>query len=327
MMARMKLQMDSMTWLLLAVIAAASFFPCQGTWALASEHLTTFMIGLLFFMHGARLSREAVLAGAMHWRLHLTVLAFTFLVFPILGLLCKPLLLQFLPPDLYLGILFLCVLPSTVQSSIAFTAVARGNVPAAICSASASNLFGIFISPLWVSMVISSHNDSQASLDAVWKITEQLLLPFIVGQCLRPWLLNWLEKNRDVLRKVDQSSILLVVYVAFSEAVNQGVWKQLPWTVLLQLFAVCAVLLAMIMLLTTYASRKFRFSEADEITVVFCGSKKSLASGVPMAKVLFSVHTVGMILLPLMLFHQLQLMVCSLLAQHYAKRGDHGSGS
>jgi len=319
-MVRPRFLPDNLTLLLLTVIATASIFPCSGRVAVAFDWLTTLMIGLLFFMHGAKLSREAVIAGASHWRLHLTVLLFTFAVFPLLGLVLKPALLLIITPDLYLGILFLCVLPSTVQSSIAFTAVARGNVSAAICSASASNLLGIFLTPLLVGTIVVAHGASHSSLDSILKIVYQLLVPFVAGQIVRPWIAPWIERHKDVLKMVDQSSILLVVYVAFSEAVGQGLWKQLPLHMLVSLIGISAVLLAIIMSLATYASHRFGFNKEDEITVVFCGSKKSLASGVPMAKVLFAGNSVGMVLLPLMLFHQLQLMVCAVLAQKYAAR-------
>ncbi|GGC58639.1 bile acid:sodium symporter family protein [Undibacterium terreum] len=319
-MKRPRFLPDNLTLMLLTVILTASFFPCTGQVAVAFDWLTTLMIGLLFFMHGAKLSREAVIAGASHWRLHLTVLLFTFAIFPLLGLLLKPALLLIITPDLYLGILFLCVLPSTVQSSIAFTAVARGNVPAAICSASASNLLGIFLTPVLVGMIVVAHGAGHSSLDSILKIVYQLLVPFVAGQIVRPWIAPWIERHKDVLKMVDQSSILLVVYVAFSEAVEQGLWKQLPLYMLVSLIGISAVMLAIIMALATYSSRRFGFNKEDEITVVFCGSKKSLASGVPMAKVLFASQSVGMVLLPLMLFHQLQLMVCAVMAQKYASR-------
>jgi solute carrier family 10 (sodium/bile acid cotransporter), member 7 len=321
-MTRPRFLPDKMTLLLLAVVLAASFVPCTGQLAVGFNTLTTAMIALLFFMHGAKLSRAAVIAGITHWRLHLTVLLFTFAAFPLLGIFLKPVLSWLISPDLYLGILFLCVLPSTVQSSIAFTSVARGNVAAAVCSASASNLIGIFLTPFLVSLLLASSMAGHSSFDAILKIIYQLLLPFIAGQIARPLIVAWIERHKDVLKMVDQSSILLVVYVAFSEAVVQGLWKQVPLTMLLSLLLISAVMLAIIMGLTTYASRRFGFSKEDEIAVVFCGSKKSLASGVPMAKVLFASHAVGLVLLPLMIFHQLQLMVCAVIAQRYAARDD-----
>ena len=311
-----------MTLLLLGVVLTASIFPCEGQVAIVFDRLTTAMIALLFFMHGAKLSRAAVIAGATHWRLHLTVLLFTFAFFPLLGVLLKPALLWLVSPELYLGILFLCVLPSTVQSSIAFTAVARGNVPAAVCSASASNLIGIFVTPLLVSLLLAASTAGHSSLEAILKIVYQLLLPFVAGQIARPWIGRWMDKHKDSLKMLDQSSILLVVYVAFSEAVVQGLWRQVPPVMLISLLGISAVMLAIIMSLTMFTSRRLGFSKEDEITVVFCGSKKSLASGVPMAKVLFASHTVGMVLLPLMLFHQLQLMVCAVMAQRYAVRDE-----
>ena len=326
-MARPRFLPDNLTLMLLAVVITASFFPCTGSVAVGFDWLTTFMIGLLFFMHGAKLSREAVIAGMVHWRLHVTVLLCTFAVFPLLGLILKPALLLVITPDLYLGILFLCVLPSTVQSSIAFTSVARGNVPAAICSASASNLLGIFLTPLMVSVIVVAHNAQHSSLDSILKIVYQLLLPFVAGQIARPWIGAWMDKNKSWLRWVDQSSVLLVVYVAFSEAVNQGLWRQVPATMLISLIVISALLLAIIMALTTFGSRRMGFNKEDEITIVFCGSKKSLASGVPMAKVLFASQTVGMVLLPLMLFHQIQLMVCAFLAQRYRNRPEESDAS
>ncbi len=319
-MKRPRFLPDNMTLLLLGVVTLASLFPARGVVASGFDHLSVAMIALLFFMHGAKLSRQAVLAGLTHWRLHLLVMAFTFAIFPLMGVALKPLLLFLITPELYVGILFLCVLPSTVQSSIAFTSVARGNVPAAICSASLSNMLGIFLTPLLVSLVVVAHGESHSSLDAMLKIVCQLLLPFIAGQLARPWLQAWLEKYASTLTMVDQSSILLVVYVAFSEAVVQGLWQQLPPLMLASLLGISTLMLAIIMVLTTVISRRMGFSKEDQITIVFCGSKKSLASGVPMAKVLFASHALGMVLLPLMLFHQLQLMVCAFMAQHYAKR-------
>jgi sodium/bile acid cotransporter 7 len=239
---------------------------------------------------------------------------------PLLGLALKPLVAPLVTPDLYLGILFVCVLPSTVQSSIAFTSVARGNVPAAVVAASASNLLGIFLTPVLVGLVVVAHSGGLGSFDAIRNIALQLLLPFIAGQLLRRWIGGWVDAHKSVLKMVDQSAILLVVYTAFSEAVNQGLWQQLPSHSLFGLLLIDVLLLGAIMLIATYGSRLLGFNKEDEITIVFCGSKKSLASGIPMAKILFGGHALGAVVLPLMLFHQLQLMICAVLAQRYARR-------
>jgi sodium/bile acid cotransporter 7 len=288
--------------------------------AVGFEYLTDFAIGLLFFLHGAKLSREAVVAGATHWRLHVLVLACTFVLFPILGFVLRPLLQPLITPALYTGIMFLCVLPATVQSAIAFTSLARGNVPAAVCSASASTLIGVFITPVLVGLLVVPHNGVGISLGAIGHILLQLMAPFVAGQLLRPWIGGFVKRHATGLRLVDQSSILLVVYTAFSAAVIEGLWSHVSAEALLGLVAVCAVLLALALCSTTFLSRRLGFQKADEITIVFCGSKKSLASGVPMAKVLFAAPAVGAIVLPLMVFHQMQLMVCAVLAQRYATR-------
>jgi solute carrier family 10 (sodium/bile acid cotransporter), member 7 len=326
-MARPKLLPDNFTLCLIGTVIFASLVPVHGQAGVAFNWMTNVAIGLLFFLHGAKLSREAIVAGATHWRLHLVVLLSTFALFPLLGLALKPLLSPLVTPALYAGVLFLCTLPSTVQSSIAFTSIAKGNVPAAVCSASASSLLGIFITPALVGVVVTNQAAGGASpWHTVWNIVLQLLVPFIAGQLLRPLIGNWIERNRGVLKFVDQGSILLVVYGAFSEAVNEGLWHHIPLSALGGLVVVNAVLLALALALTMFVSKRLGFNRADQITIVFCGSKKSLAAGVPMAKVIFASHAVGAVVLPLMLFHQIQLMVCAALAQRWGARdtGDEG---
>ena len=311
---------DGFTLSLIATVLFATLLPCRGAAAGVFEVVTDLAIGLLFFLHGAKLPREAVVAGMTHWRLHLTVLASTFVLFPVLGLVLKPLLAPLVSPDLYLGVLFLCTLPSTVQSSIAFTSIARGNVSAAIVSASASSLLGIFLTPLLVGVMIAGSGNGALSWHSVGAIVVQLFVPFVAGQVARRWIGEWVHRRATLLTFVDRGSILLVVYTAFSAAVLQGLWHQLPLPVLGGLVLVNAVLLACALLATRYGARALGFSREDEITIVFCGSKKSLASGVPMAKVLFAGHPLGLIVLPTMLFHQVQLMTCAVLARRYAAR-------
>jgi sodium/bile acid cotransporter 7 len=321
-----RLAPDAYTVWLLCTVALASVLPCEGQTALMFGNITTFAIGLLFFLHGAKLSREAMVAGLSNWRLHLLVLASTFVMFPLIGLAIKPLATNVLPPDLYVGILFLCTLPSTIQSSIAFTSVARGNVAAAVCSASASNFAGIFITPLLVGTLVvhgaaNGANGGGGSLDAIVAIVKQLLLPFLAGQFLRPWIGAWVDRHKPALKIIDQGSILLVVYTVFSDSVNEGLWHKLSLPSLVGLGVLCCVMLAIALGLATFMSRRMGFSREDEIAIVFCGSKKSLSSGIPMAKVFFAPGAMGMVILPLMLFHQIQLMVCAVLAARWARRG------
>ena len=311
---------DRMTLMLLAVVAAASIFPAQGDVAAVLKVVTMVMIGVLFFLHGAKLSRAAIIAGATHWRLHLLVLLCTFALFPVLALLFKPGILLLLTPELYLGILFLCLLPSTVQSSIAFTAAARGNVPAAVCSASVSSLLGIVLTPLLVNVAMPASSGAGASLDSVLMIVYQLLLPFVAGQIARRWIGGWVDRHKSLVRGVDQGSILLVVFSAFSAAVVEGLWSRVPPAMLVNLILVCIVLLAVVMLVVTWLARRFGFSKPAEITIVFCGSKKSLATGIPLAHVLIPAASISMVVLPLMLFHQIQLIVCAVIAGRYARR-------
>jgi sodium/bile acid cotransporter 7 len=319
-MTRPRLLPDNFTLTLIGVVTLASLLPASGQVAVGFGWLTNIAIALLFFLHGAKLSRESIIAGAGHWRLHLLVFSLTFVLFPLLGLALKPLLSPLIGNDLYMGMLYLCALPATVQSAIAFTSLARGNIPAAICSAAASSLFGIFLTPLLVTLLLNVHGEGSSTLDAILKISVQLLLPFIAGQIARRWIGNWVARNKSWLKFVDQGSILLVVYGAFSEAVIEGLWQQIPLLDLVGLVLVCCIVLALVLVAATVLGKAFGFNQEDRITILFCGSKKSLATGVPMAQVLFAGSTIGLLILPLMLFHQIQLMVCAVLAQRYAKR-------
>jgi solute carrier family 10 (sodium/bile acid cotransporter), member 7 len=304
---------------ILATVALASVLPVRGGVATDFALFTKLVIALLFFLHGAKLSREAVLAGITHWRLHLVIVAATFVLFPLLGLLAVRLPTTILPTTLATGVMFCCCLPSTVQSSIAFTSVARGNVAAAVCAASASNFFGIFLTPVLVAVTLGVKGGG-SPLGEAEAIALQLLAPFIAGQIARIWITNWMKRNARLVGLVDRGSILLVVYGAFSEAVVRGIWSQVSVVQMLWLAVVCGVLLAIVLAFTAHVSRWLKFDKADEIAIVFCGSKKSLATGVPMAGLLFPAASVGMIVLPLMLFHQLQLMACAVIAQRYAAR-------
>lgn len=310
---------DRFTVMLIFTVILAAFLPIDGEWARYFGIATNVAIGLVFFLHGARLSREVVVAGMLHWRLQLVILLTTFAIFPLLGLAAGLIPDSILPRPLYLGILFLCVLPSTVQSSIAFTSMAGGNVPAAICAASASNIFGMFLTPLLVGLLFSVGGHGGFSWETMQQILLQLLAPFIFGQLLEPWIGNWIRSKKKLLAPVDRGSILMVVYLAFSEAVVQGLWNTFSLRDIGVVIALDIVMLAIVLFVTMQGSRKLGFNKQDEITITFCGSKKSLASGVPMANAIFAGQPIGAIVLPIMLFHQIQLMVCAVLAQKYAE--------
>jgi sodium/bile acid cotransporter 7 len=315
-----RLKIDTYLLLIVSMVVAASFLPARGEAAVGFGWATKIAIGLVFFLHGARLSREAVIGGLTHWRLHLVVLGATYLLFPLLCLGIAALPAWITPPALAGGIVFLGCLPSTIQSSIGFTVIARGNVAAAVAAASASNLLGIVLTPILVGLLL--HARGAISAGSAWAIVLQLLFPFVAGQLLRRWLGGWVSRHAKLVQIVDRGSILLVVYTAFSSAVVEGVWSQIGALDLARLLVICSVLLGAVLAATFFAARSLRFATADEIAIVFCGSKKSLASGVPMAGVLFPAATAGLALLPLMLFHQIQLMACAVIAQQYAKRAD-----
>jgi sodium/bile acid cotransporter 7 len=320
-MTRLRQALDPFLLLLIATVALASVLPARGAGARWADGMADAGIVLLFFLHGAKLSRAAIWSGAKAWKLHLATLGTTFLAFPILGLVVGR--LGVVPGDMRAGLLFLTLLPSTVQSSIAFTAIARGNVAAAVVSASFSNLIGIVLTPLLVALLMErSGSGGLVSLASIEGIVLQLLLPFVVGHLLRPWIGGLVDRHKAMIGRVDRGSILLVVYAAFSAAVVEGLWSKVSGGELLTLAGLCVAMLGAILLFTLMLGRMLKLPREDAIVLLFCGSKKSLASGVPIAGVLFPASAVGPILLPIMLFHQIQLMACALIARRFAAAAD-----
>ena len=314
---------DPFLLFLIGTVVLASVLPCRGQGAVVFGWITNAAITLLFFLHGAKLSREAIVAGIGHWRLHLLVAASTFVLFPALGLLIRVLGHGWIDPGMTAGVLFLCLLPSTVQSSIAFTSIGKGNVPAAVCSATLSNVAGIFITPVLVGLLmgdLAKGGHGGVDLKSIESIALQLLAPFILGHLSRPLTTGFITRHKTLVGRVDRSSILLVVYTAFSAAVVEGLWKRLSLGDIALVLVLDSVLLALALVITTLTARLLGFSRSDEVAIVFCGSKKSLASGVPMAGVLFPAASVGPLIVPLMLFHQIQLMVCAVMARRYAEK-------
>jgi sodium/bile acid cotransporter 7 len=314
-----RLRPDVFVMALVATVTVATVLPCQATSALIFHILGVIAIASLFFLQGARLSRESVLAGMTNWKLHAAIAATTFALFPVVGTALIALMPRALDRTLVLGVLFLCALPSTVQSSIALTSIARGNVPGAVCAATASSLIGMVFTPLLFGFM-SHVRGGSVDVSNMWQVFAQLLLPFAAGHLLRPWIGPWAGRNRSLLAITDRGSILLVVYTAFSAAVVHGVWHQVPPSMLAVLVVIVGVLLAVGLMVARAGARACGFEHADEVATVFCGSQKSLVAGIPIASVLFAGPTLGVVVLPIMIYHPMQLVVCAWLARRYAKR-------
>ena len=319
-MKRIPFLPDTYTFLLAGTVVLASLLPASGIFAVGLKYATTVAIALLFFLHGAKLPRQAIIDGITHWRLHALILFCTFVFFPVIGFVLRPVFLPLVNPELYLGVLYLCMLPATVQSAVALTGIAGGNVPAAVCSASASTLLGILITPFLVNGLIAPTTGSASAIDSVVNIFAQLMLPFLAGHFLRPYFDTAFRKAGKALSFIDRGSILLVIYSAFSAAVIGGIWQQVSPAMVMGLVVISLILLALSMGFVYGLALWLGFSQEDRIAALFGGAQKSLASGVPMSQVLFTASVAGFMVLPLMLFHLLQLVVSSMLAQRWRRK-------
>jgi len=319
----------SKNWFVLALplaVALAWVIPeagMSGGW-LRSEVTTKVGVTVIFFFQGLTLASSAMRAGAMQWRLHVVVQSFTFLFFPLLGLAADALVGGRLAPDLRLGFLYLCVLPSTISTSVVLTTMAGGNTAGAIFNAVLSNLLGVFITPLWVAWLMKTSGRSQPLGPVVVEIVLLLLVPIALGQLAR--LIGparvWADARKKVLGNVSSGVILFIVFAAFSNSVKARVWSQYGFGVTLVALGGVVTIFAVAMVGVEVLSRLMRLERADKIAAAFCGPQKTLASGVPMAKIIFGAHPgLGVILLPIMFYHPLQLIVCGALAGWWSRHG------
>ncbi len=313
-------------WFLLGMLGAAALawsFPQPGArgGALHAELLNKLGVALIFLLHGLTLPLAALRAGALAYRLHLVVQLATFGAFPVVGWLAASLLGSVVNPSLAVGLFYLCALPSTVSSSVALTAAARGNVPVAVFNATLSSLLGVVLTPAWLGLVLGAGGHTLPLGEVMLDLARWLLLPFALGQACRPLLGNWATRHKAKISIVDRLTILLLVYTSFCDSVVANVWQGSGLTALLITLSFAVALLGLMLSGLGWASRLLGFSRADSIAVVLCGSKKSLASGVPMARLIFGSNpALSLILLPIMIYHPLQLVVGGWLAGRWARR-------
>ncbi|EKO3426735.1 bile acid:sodium symporter family protein [Vibrio fluvialis] len=287
------------------------------------DQLTGIGIAIVFFLHGLGLSPQAIKAGLTNWRLHVYIQMATFVVYPILWVIFGEAFLAYMPSALAFGFCYLLVLPSTISSSVAMTSVGKGNVPGAIFNASLSSILGVFITPLLIQLFMGFEGVQLDLLDSVISISKLLLLPMIAGQIMRPYLVAWVDRHKAVVNKVDKYVILLIVYNAFCDSVVNGIWSEFSVGLLATSIIICTVILLVMVHLIQWGARRTKFTLPDEVAAVFCGTKKTLAAGIPMAKVIFGADpSLGMILLPIMLYHPIQIFYCAVLANRYARQSE-----
>ena len=324
MLKRLKLPDWFLTGMGLAIILAALLpAPGAGGGILHPELLTKAGIALVFFLNGAGLSFAALKDGVMRWRLHLIIQAATFLLFPAIGTVFLLLAGRWIAPDLRIGLFYLCALPSTISSSVAMTSAARGNVPVAVFNASISSILGIFITPLWMSLLLKTSGQHLDVVHTFIDLTLWLLVPLIVGQALRRWIGAWLARHKKLTHIADRGTILLLVYTSFCDSFAKHIWGGTGLTTLALVIAATLGLFFLVLNLLWALCDRFGIAPPFRSAVVFCGTKKGLAAGVPMAHILFAGNPgLGLILLPIMIYHPLQLLICTPLANRWAKESE-----
>lgn len=316
-MKRVRAWLDPFVVMILVALVLGLVLPLPAAVIGGVERVGDVAIFLLFLVYGLRLSTREVLGGLKNWRLQGGVVASTYVLFPLLGLLIAAVAEPMLGAALAAGMLYLTLLPSTVQSSVAFVSVARGNVAGAICAATISNVAGMVITPLLVLWLMGASGTQ--GMGGIQAVLLQLLLPFVVGQLLQPFFGNWVRTHSAITKVLDRGTVVLLVFGAVLSATADGVWQQVSPLMLVALLGLSGVLLAVMLVVTWYGGRGLGLDRGDRIALLMCGSKKSLATGLPMALVLFTPAVAATIAVPVIVFHQLQLVVCAALARRLAR--------
>lgn len=315
------MKLDKFVVAIVLSVALAYLFPQGGVvGASVLEVVTTWGVALIFFLYGLKLNLSELRHGLSNWRLHILVQAITFLVFPALIYLLKPLITQFGADDhLWIGFLFLAALPSTVSSSVVMVSLARGNVPAAIFNASISGLIGILLTPMWMGANTSTGDAGFLSL--YLQLITEILLPLIAGMLVQPWLRAWVLRHKDRLAWYDKSIILLIIYKSFSASFSAGLFKDLDWSLFAMVCIVVCLLFTIVYFFSGKMAQILRFSVEDKIALQFCGTKKSFVHATVFSKILFAGSaSLGLILLPIMVYHVFQLFMVGILAERYNRR-------
>ncbi|MDO5060338.1 MAG: bile acid:sodium symporter family protein [Actinomycetaceae bacterium] len=301
---------------ILLILALGILIPIDQSWITFLQQVGTWAVTTLFFVYGMRLPTKEVWQGLTNGRLQLSILAATFLVFPLLGLLFAKAFTPILGATFALGVLYLSLLPSTVQSSVSFTSIAGGNIAGAVCAATISNISGMFITPLLVWIFMGANTG--ISTDSVVDVLSKLLLPFVLGQLLQPFVGTWVRRAKYLTKAVDRGTILIVVAAGISGATARGLWSTVTGWQVLWLMVVSALLLFILLALTWAWGSHLALPYGDKVALLMCGSKKSLATGLPMAAIIFSPQVVAAVTIPVIVFHQIQLVVAAVLARRLA---------
>lgn len=315
----LKAAVDPFLLTIIAVLVLAIAFPLPPGALAVAQRAADLAIMALFLLYGMRLRTRDVIAGLRNWRLQLAILAATYVLFPLVGIAARPLAEPLLGAALAAGLLYTALLPSTVQSSVAFTSVARGNIAGALCAATVSNILGVFLTPLLVLLVMGR---AGAEGGGIGEVVLLILVPFVVGQLVQRWTGEWLRTHRPVTLLVDRGTIVIAVYAAVASATAANVWDGVAVWQILGLVLASGVLLAIMLAATWWGGKAIGLDRGDRIALLMCGSKKSLATGLPMGLVLFPGATAATMVVPVVVFHQLQIMVCTVIAAHLGEQAE-----
>lgn len=314
------MKIEKFVLFIIGAIVFAYFFPEWGAKNIINT-ISSIGVSLIFFFYGLKLSPSKLKAGLKNWKLHFLVQASTFILFPLLVLLARPFLQNQEQETIWLAFFFLAALPSTVSSSVVMVSIAKGNMPAAIFNASISGIIGILVTPLWMGLFVTNDQANFNFIAIYTKLIVQIIVPVVIGLLLQRYLGVFAQKHSSKITLFDKSIILLIIYKSFASSFTDNIFSTVSVLDLVLLLVGVLVLFTITYFSTGFIAKKLKFNLEDQITVQFCGTKKSLVHGTVFSKIIFgNIATIGIVLLPIMLFHATQILIISVIASKLAKR-------
>lgn len=309
---------DPMIAVLLIATGLAVVAPAAGEARGVAQSVSNAAIFILFLVNGMRIARGEIAKGLTNWRFFLPLFFWVFIVMPVIGLSVSAVAGTILPPLIALGFIYLGTLPSTVQSATSYTSLARGNVALSVVGAALINVSGVFVTaPLFA--LFAGSGIVEIGTETLVRIGVMLILPFVIGQLVQGWTIDWLRDRKKDVAWLDRIVIGIAVYVAFSGAIEQGLGNLLDPVSWIVLVALVSAYLLIASAGAWFSARLLSYPREDRIAFLFSGAQKSVAIGAPLAAILFPAEAAGFVIAPLLLYHLFQLIIAAPIANGLAR--------
>ncbi|XP_035148768.1 sodium/bile acid cotransporter 7 isoform X9 [Callithrix jacchus] len=272
-------------------------------------------VATIFFNSGLSLKTEELTSALVHLKLHLFIQIFTLAFFPATIWLFLQ-LLSITPINEWLlkGLQTVGCMPPPVSSAVILTKAVGGNEAAAIFNSAFGSFLGIVITPLLLLLFLGS--SSSVPFTSIFsQLFMTVVVPLIIGQIVRRYIKDWLERKKPPFGAVSSSVLLMIIYTTFCDTFSNPNIDLDKFSLVLILVIIFSIQLSFMLLTFIFSTRNNSgFTPADTVAIIFCSTHKSLTLGIPMLKIVFAGHEhLSLISVPLLIYHPAQILLGSVL--------------